>query len=220
MLQWGSLQVAETLEELVDPHYTALLMWDFARGLAARAFNSESFVQNTKRLLDVARENKVPVFYSRQSDMSWEDIGPGLIRMRMRDELKSKSEAGKISVITPPNKKGTSDGEFVEQLKPLDADVVFEKFLPNAFLGTNLDWRLRSRNIKTLVLTGISAVTGVDGTAREAINRGYYAVIVRDCVSTTTQERYELAMPAMEKLFDIFDSSEIVDAWQKIGLRK
>ena len=220
MLQWGSLQIAETLEELVDPHYTALLMWDFARGLVARAFNSESFIQNSKKLLDVARENKIPVFYSRQSDMAWEDIGPGLIRMRLRDELKSKPDGGKIATVITPNKKGSTGGEFVEQLKPLDGDIVFEKFLPNAFLGTNLDWRLRSRNIKTLVLTGISAVTGVDGTAREAINRGYYAVIVRDCVSTTTRERYELAMPAMEKLFDIFDSSEIVDAWQSKGLHK
>lgn len=215
MLQWGSLQIAETLDELVEPHHTALLMWDFAKGLAARAFNSDIFIQNTKILLEAARQHQIPVFYSRQSDMAWEDIGPGLIRMRMRDELKTKAPAKNVSATDPPNKKGTPGGEFVEQLQPRDGEIIFEKFLPNAFLGTNFDWRLRSRNIKTLILTGISAVTGVDGTAREAINRGYYAVIVRDCVSTTTRERYDLAMPAMEKLFDVFDSSEIVDSWHK-----
>ena len=48
MLHWGSVQIAETLEELVDPRYTALLMWDFARGLAARAFNSESSFRTQK----------------------------------------------------------------------------------------------------------------------------------------------------------------------------
>jgi nicotinamidase-related amidase len=215
MLTWGSLQIAETLDELVDPPHAALLLWDFATGLASRAFNADIFIQNTKKLLDSARQHRISIFYSRQSDMSWEDIGPGLIRMRMRDELKTRPPTANIPVMNPPNKKGTAGAEFVEQLRPQENEVIFEKFLPNAFLGTNLDWRLRSRGIKTLVLTGISAVTGVDGTAREAINRGYYAVIVRDCVSTTTRERYELAMPAMEKLFDVFDSAEIIASWEK-----
>lgn len=215
MFHWGSMEIAETLDELVEPRHTALLMWDFARGLVARAFNSESFVANTKNLLDAARQVRVPIFYSRQSDMAWEDVGPGLIRMRMRDDIKARNPSENFKATTPPNKKGTAGAEFVEQLKPREEDIVFEKFLPNAFLGTNLEWRLRARGIKTIVLTGISAVTGVDGTAREAINRGYYAVIVRDCVSTTTRERYELAMPAMEKLFDVFDSNEIISSWNR-----
>jgi nicotinamidase-related amidase len=191
-------------------------MWDFATGLVSRAFNSEVFVQNTKNLLEAARNSAIPVFYSHQSDMTWEEVGAGLIRMRIRDELKTKRNVlPNLQASQSVNKKGTAAGEFVEALKPVEGEVVFEKFLPNAFLGTNLEWRLRSRGIKTIVLTGISAVTGVDGTAREAINRGYYAVIVRDCVSTTTRERYDLAMPAMEKLFDVFDSSEIIRTWNE-----
>ena len=215
MLKWGSLEIAETLDELVDPRHTALIMWDFAKGLVSRAYNAEAFIQSTKNLLQAARDRHIPVLYSRQSDMTWEEVGAGLIRMRIRDELKSKDSSGKFQASQSVNKKGTAAGEFVDALQPVEGDVVFEKFLPNAFLGTNLEWRLRSRGIKTIVLTGISAVTGVDGTAREAINRGYYAVIVKDCVSTTTKDRYDLALPAMEKLFDVFQSSEIIQAWSR-----
>src|SRR4051812_38150497 len=113
MLRWRTLEIADTLEELGDPRSTALLMWDYASGLVARALNRESFVVNSKRLLLAARECGIPVFYSRQSDMTWEDVGPGLIRMRMK-QIKTQVAAE----YAPVNTKGTPEGEFVEELRP------------------------------------------------------------------------------------------------------
>ena len=151
----------------------------------------------------------MPVFFSRQSDMSWEDIGPGLIRLRMR-QMNVRSDKGFKSL----NAKGAAAGEFVQAVAPKKGDVIFDKFLPNAFSGTNLAWRLRAHGIKTLVLAGISLETGIDGTAREAVNRGYYSVIVRDAVSSTSQQRYDMAMPLIEELNDVFDTDEIAGTWQ------
>jgi nicotinamidase-related amidase len=105
MLKWGSLEIAETLDELVDPRHTALIMWDFSKGLVSRAFNSEAFVRNTKMLLDAARERQIPVLYSRQSDMTWEEVGAGLIRMRIRDELKFERVPANFQASQSVNKR-------------------------------------------------------------------------------------------------------------------
>jgi nicotinamidase-related amidase len=212
VLRWGKTDIADTLDELVEPKSTALIMWDYATGLVDRAFNRDEFVKCSARLLKAARAANIPVLYSRQSDMTWEDIGPGLIRLRMR-QMNVRSDKGFKSL----NAKGAAAGEFVRAIAPKKNDVVFDKFLPNAFSGTNLAWRLQAHGIQTLVLAGISLETGIDGTAREAVNRGYYAVIARDAVSSTSKRRYELAMPLIEELNDVFDCDEIAAVWQAAG---
>jgi nicotinamidase-related amidase len=74
---------------------------------------------------------------------------------------------------------------------------------------------LRSRGIKTIVLAGITLETGVDGTAREAINRGYYTVIVRDAVSSLNEGSFRDAMKVVERLHDVFDTEELVSVWER-----
>jgi nicotinamidase-related amidase len=51
------------------------------------------------------------------------------------------------------------------------------------FTDTGLDALLRSLNIRTLIVTGVSVNLGVFGTAIEAVNRGYHVVIPRDAVA-------------------------------------
>lgn len=212
MLRWDTLEIAETLDELVDPSSTVLIMWDFAKGLVGRAFNRDSFVTTSAKLVQAARECGVPIFYARQSDVTWPEVGPGLIRMRLRPITTEKIARYQLMSV---NRPGTREAEFVEEVAPIEGDVIFNKFMPSGFLGTDLEWRLRARGIKTLVFAGISVATGVDGTAREALHRGYYAVIVRDAVSATNEQRYKNSMAVCEELHDVFDADEVIGAWRQ-----
>ncbi len=74
---------------------------------------------------------------------------------------------------------------------------------------------MRKYGIKTIILTGVNVATGISGTAREAINLGYYAVVARDCVGTRSEKDYSTALASMERLFDVVDSNEIIDAWNR-----
>jgi nicotinamidase-related amidase len=210
MLRWGKLEIAETLDELVDPKSTALIMWDFATGLVSRAFNRDEFVRNAKTLVGAARECGVTVFYACQNDVAWTDVGPGLIRMRLKP-----ISAEKIARVESVNRPGTAEAQIEPDVAPAPGDVIFGKFMPSAFLGTDLEWRLRGRGIKTLVLAGISLETGVDGTAREAVHRGYYAVIARDACSSSSKKRYDMSVAVVDELHDVFTTGEIVGAWRK-----
>lgn len=207
MIRWGRLDIAETLEELVQPSHTALLMWDYTERVTSKAFNRPEFLAASARLIAAARAASVPIFYTKRSEMSWEDVGAGWIRMRM-----------KIAGIRTQAALGPYDPKtdlFVSETAPTPGDIVVEKFSTNGFLGTNLAWLLRARGIKTIVVTGVASETGVDLTAREAINQGFYSVIARDAVSSHSKARHEAALGIMEKIHDVYDSKEIMSVWAR-----
>jgi nicotinamidase-related amidase len=141
--------------------------------------------------------------------MSWEEMGAPMLRMRMKQLRISKPESRK-----PTPGKTLNAGLVIDELEPEAGEIVFEKFLPNAFLGTCFEWWLRKYSLKTIVLAGASLETGIDGTAREALNRGYYTVIARDCVGSQFQDTYTAALLSLERIFDIVDSSDIIHEWQ------
>jgi nicotinamidase-related amidase len=114
---------------------------------------------------------------------------------------------------TPQPKPFPPYPEIDAAVAPQPNDIIFEKFGPNGFLGTPFEWWLKKLKTKTILVTGVNAATGVNATAREAINLGYYGVVIRDCVGTGSKEDYDIAMAATERVVDVFDSGEIIAAW-------
>ncbi len=125
----------------------------------------------------------------------------------------NKSLADLVNIPPPVGPFPTP--ELVAEVDPQEGDIIFEKFTPNAFLGTCFEWWLRKYAIKTIILTGVNVATGINGTAREALNLGYYAVVARDCVGTRSQEDYKVALASMERLFDVVNSTEIIKSWKR-----
>ncbi len=212
MIRWAGMEILETLDELVDPKHTALIMWDFAKRVISNSFNSKSLVQNSVKLLQAARDHNVLTIYSRQNNMHLVgDTGAPAVRMRMKRQNKSLADLVNI----PPPVGPFPTPELVAEVDPQEGDIIFEKFTPNAFLGTCFEWWLRKYAIKTIILTGVNVATGINGTAREALNLGYYAVVARDCVGTRSQEDYKVSLASMERMFDVVNSTEIIKSWKR-----
>lgn len=212
MIKWAGMDILETLEELVDPRHTALIMWDFAEKIVGNTFNADSLIKSSERLLASARRNDVQVFYSHQNNMHLiGDTGAPTIRMRMH---RKKQDVSAITELPEP-KGPAPKPDLVASVRPQEADIVFEKFTPNAFLGTCFEWWLKKYGIKTIVLAGVNIATGISGTAREAINLGYYAVVAKDCCGTQSQEDFDIAVASMERLFDVLTADDIIAIWDK-----
>ena len=80
-----------------------------------------------------------------------------------------------------------------------------------AFYGTELDLQLRRRRIRTIVLGGVSTQIGVESTARQAYERGYELLIVKDATTSSVAEGHELSMKhIMPRLGRIVQSSDIM----------
>jgi nicotinamidase-related amidase len=182
-----------------------LLLWNVSAGAISRCFNGAAALANTQALLAKARERGVRIMYSKPGPVDWQSVGAPMIRMRMK-QMRISDPNG----LNPPSASGAA---FAQGLEPEAYDIVFEEFLPNAFLGTSFEWWLRKYQLKTLILVGASIETGIDGSARDALNLGYYTVIVRDCVGSQFKDTYDAALLSLERIFDIVDSADIIREW-------
>lgn len=72
--------------------------------------------------------------------------------------------------------------DFAEDLVQ-PGDIVIVKHTVGAFYGTDLDMRLRERDVHTLVMTGLVTTMGVESTARAASDHGYDLEFVADAMS-------------------------------------
>jgi nicotinamidase-related amidase len=210
MIRWAGMDILEHFTEVVDPQHTGLLLWNFSPEVITRCFNSATVLSNTRALVAKAREHGVRLLYSKPGPLNWQRIGAPMLRMRLKQLRISNPHAANWL----PQDSADSN-VFVEGLQPANDDIVFEKFAPNAFLGTGFEWWLRKHNLKTLLLAGAALETGIDGTARDALNLGYYTVIVQDCVGSPFRDTYDAALVSLQRIFDVVDSSAIVSAWQR-----
>ena len=107
---------------------------------------------------------------------------------------------------------GSTERMIPDRVKPESGDVVIEKSTASIFLGTNFEFMLRNRNISTVLFTGLTTEIGVESSARDASNRGFYPVVVSDCVSSLDKEAHDRSLQNMARLFIVEDSGSILKA--------
>ncbi|WP_199185236.1 cysteine hydrolase family protein [Cryobacterium sp. Y50] len=95
-----------------------------------------------------------------------------------------------------------------------DYDVlVSSKKRYDSFMATELDHVLRSRNIDTLLLTGVNTNSCVLATAIAANARDYSVIVLEDCVDTMDRTLHEPALNIIQKAFGwVATSKEIMAA--------
>jgi ureidoacrylate peracid hydrolase len=60
-------------------------------------------------------------------------------------------------------------------VRPASAEAVIEKNSYSAFVGTDIEERLRQKGIRTLVFAGVQTNVCVETSLRDAVCRGFYA---------------------------------------------
>ncbi len=204
MKNFNGTHVFETLQEIVDPSHSCLVVWDVQNGLVDRIFNKEIFLERLKNLL-VAIGGRMPVVYTlitplpQKFQSSW-----GLYTMMKRFRVDDPS---KLPVFMPP---GSKEREVPPAVKPKPEDIVLEKATANIFLGTNFESLMRNRQIQTILFTGIATEIGVETSARDAAARGFYPVVLSDCVSSMDKDAHERSLLNMGKMFVVEDFSTIM----------
>ena len=211
MLELAGKKIPNTLEEIIDPGRTALLLWDMEYAIAPNAFNFKEIVANLQMLTGWTRQVGVQILYSVQTPFDVEKEEAGVwVRIRMkRANLTDPAQLLK-------EKDDPHGREIIDELKPQPKDIVFHKRRPDAFIGTDFDLMLRSRGIGTIVIGGVATEGGVEGTARSARNLGYDMVVLKDCVGSRNRELHEMALKLMERTqFDMATANEAAGIWQR-----
>jgi len=79
---------------------------------------------------------------------------------------------------------GQPGHDFKPEAQPLPGETVIVKRTNSAFIGTDLEQRLRSANHSPLVVTGVITNNSVEATVRMAGNLGFDTYLVEDAVFT------------------------------------
>ena len=88
---------------------------------------------------------------------------------------------------TSPLKMGLPGGDFIEELRPEDGELIIRKDVNSAFIGTNLELELRRRDISRLLIVGFFTNFCVETTVRMAGNMGFDTYLAHDCCATTNR---------------------------------
>lgn len=216
MIEAHGRQVFTTMEELVDPRHTAVVVIDVQNdfcaegGLMHEMGKDLSMMKpalgNLRRVLEGARAAKVLPIFIQNSWLPQHGVasGPWLRFMVFRYGM-------------DPNRgctvEGTWGAEILSEVAPAKTEIVVKKWRSNSFIGTNLDLVLRAHEIKTVVITGVVTQGCVESTAREASFRDYYVVVLEDSVATYDRELHEASLKVMRTRVDVAPSDEVLRVW-------
>ena len=83
---------------------------------------------------------------------------------------------------------------FIPELDRQPGDITIFKRQWGAFYGTDMDLQLRRRNLTTIIICGIATEIGVESTARDAFERGYYQIFAEDAMTSMAAEEHQIAI--------------------------
>ena len=217
MIEAHGRQVFTTMEELVDPRHTALVVIDVQNDFCAEGGLMHEMgkdlsmmkpaLSNLRRVLEGARAAKVLPIFIQNTWLPQHGVasGPWLRFMIVRYGM----DPDRGCTV-----QDTWGGEILSEVAPAKTEIVVRKWRSNSFIGTNLDLVLRAHEIKTVVITGVVTQGCVESTAREASFRDYYVVVLEDCVATYDRDLHEASLKVMRTRVDVAPSDEVLRVWQ------
>lgn len=165
------------LIDSIDPKRTAVIVVDMQNdflqpGAALETPMGRDIYPNLQRLLTSARQSGMQVIYT------------------LHAHRENGCDMGMFAEVWSPIAKGAClvDGQtgidVVPELTPEDSDLVIKKHRYSGFFGTDLDMILRSANIDTVAVTGVTTENCCHATARDAMFNGYRVAFISDATGT------------------------------------
>ena len=194
--------VYNTIEEIVDPSHTALVVWDVQHGTTKVIFNKEEFSRNLNSVVELGRKSNIPIFFT-----------PIQMLPKRFESSSIIYTLGKLGFDRLFEQFTSDDIDFA--ITPQQDEIVINKHTGSIFIDTGFERMLRNAGIISVVFTGIATEGGVESSARDAFNRGFYPVVVSDCVSSPSKDGHKRSLENMKNLVTIIHSKELENIWLK-----
>ncbi len=212
-----SIEVLRSLDRKVEPSWTALLLIDLLNDFlapdgktaadAGRPIDfARAVIPAQQRLLAAARAAGVMVIHVAQTTLHnrASSSGPWL-------DARSRATYSVEDLCM----EGSWGGRVIDELAPLDDELVIPKYRYSGFAGTNLDLVLRSRGIRTTICAGVSTNVCVEATAREAFSHDYYVVLPEDaCASWDEPLHHATLATAGHRYASVTTVDELAAQWR------
>lgn len=175
---------------IIDMQRDFLLPGGFGESLGNDVGQLLQVVPPLAALIEAARAAGIMVIHTREGhepDLS--DCPPAkLNRGAPSKRIGDPGKYGRILI------RGEYGHDIVDELAPIDGEIVIDKPGKGAFCATDLDLILRQRGIRNLILSGITTDVCVHTTLREANDRGYECLLLADCCGATDAGNHAAAL--------------------------
>ena len=105
------------------------------------------------------------------------------------------------------NTEGRREHEILDDLAPRPGEAVLNKTTMSAFHSSGFERLLRSWGVTQLCFTGVSTNSCVEGTARDAADRGFQALLVEDGCGAASARLHEATCENFQRLLGRVASS-------------
>jgi nicotinamidase-related amidase len=202
-----------TLEQILDPRHTALVVVDmqndlchphgaFGRG-GLDLSDIRRVIPKIAELVAAGRRHGVLIAWLQQTRYP-----SGLSDAPASERMRSRYLASERCV------EGTWGHQIVDELTPEPDDLVVRKHRSSGFTGTALDMLLDSNGIETVVVCGVATEGCVDSTAREALFHNYYVICATDAMASTRRDLHDAAVTIMRARYDCPAVEEVIAIWR------
>jgi ureidoacrylate peracid hydrolase len=116
----------------------------------------------------------------------------------------------------PVGEPNSWSADFYGGIKPLPGEIVVHKHRYSAFINTDLNLILRSKGIRTLIMSGVASNGCVMATALDGFMMDYYIVYLEDCSATFDEDLHNAALKQVNLLVgEVVNSGDVVRCWEK-----
>lgn len=206
----------DTLAKQVDPAHTAVLIVDMQKDFCTPGFGAEQAGRDMgpanratpeiRRLLEGARAAGATVVHVG----FWTLPGNGSDSDTWLWKRKGATVSSPTLCIA-----GTEGAEFIAELAPLPGELEIHKHRYSAFTATNLDLLLRARDIRTIIVTGVSTNVCVETTFRAGFELGYAVVVPPETCASWDQDLHDAALANVRHRFGVTPPlQDILTIWE------
>jgi ureidoacrylate peracid hydrolase len=195
-------------QRAVDLDKAALLVIDLQKGeynaekVAAEPEDAylweriaQTVVPNGQRLLAACREAGVEVIYTVIECLTLDGRDRGLDY--------------KISGIFAA--KGSREAEVIDELAPLENEILIPKTSSSVFNSTNVEYVLRAMGIEYVLVMGIVTDQCVETAVRDGCDRGFLMTVIEDACATHSQDRHDFSLRGIKGYCRIRTTDAIID---------
>lgn len=191
-----------TLSSLVAPRHTAILVVDVQpvfTGMSLTPALDEVLPRLRRFLADGRRAGVLRVFIRHViPEERWTEVWQQQHSRFLKEALAPDSPLS----------------AFERGFEPDTSDLVVVKQRYSGFVGTALAAQLRERDIRTVVLVGLTTDICVSSTARDAFHHEFHTVTLADCTAEETLARHESGLASLADCFGrVCTSEDVLTAW-------
>ena len=197
MQEYRGIRIPQSLDEVIRPQETALIVYDMQAGITKQISNGAEIVKNVARVVDAARSTGIRTFFTRHMSLPTELMGAFQFKMAMAWQRADSPE--KVKTIFSQDNPAF---QIIPELAPRASEGIVDKISMSAFEGTYLEMALRDCGVRSFIICGIALEIGIDPTCRQGADLGLWPILVQDACGFGNEEAANHSLASLKHMGD------------------